>query len=181
MALVGLAAALTSAPVKAQDLFVANAGSNTVTYYDPSGSLRGTVDGLHYPTGLAFNSAGDLFVSNYSGNTVTYYDPFGSLRGTIGGLNHPTGLAFNSGGDLFVSNYGAGTVTRYNSSGSLMGTFASGPGLGLSSPDALAFGPSTQPAPEPAGMQGPVLAALGFGTLWWRRRRRGDVLTPAAA
>jgi len=95
-------------------------------------------NGLAFPQGMAFDSAGDLFVSDYlDGKIYEFTNGVASMKGIFAsGLIHPQGLAFDSAGDLFVADFYSGTIYEFtNGVASMKGPFASG----LSGPFGLAF------------------------------------------
>ncbi|MGO9245349.1 MAG: PEP-CTERM sorting domain-containing protein [Verrucomicrobiia bacterium] len=97
---------------RADNLFVANEGNNTIEEYNPSGVptlFANSNSGLNYPSGLAFDSAGNLYVANVGNGTVEEFKSSGgalSDTGTVvvsGIENGPIGLAIDSSGNLYVS------------------------------------------------------------------------------
>ena len=57
------------------DLFVANAGSNTVTEFAPGSTTAETTytSGISHPAALAFDSSGNLYVANEGSSTVSEF------------------------------------------------------------------------------------------------------------
>ena len=107
--------------VSGDNLFVANAGSNTVGKYDANtgavinATLIPVTAGLSNPAALAV-SGNDLFVANHSGTIGKYNVSTGAVNttfSTITGLSNPYALAL-SGNDLFVVNNVSGTVGEYD-------------------------------------------------------------------
>ena len=68
------------------NLYVANAGDNTIDRFTPGGveSVFAST-GLSTPKGLAFDSQGDLFVANYGNSTIEEFtaNGTGSLFATL--------------------------------------------------------------------------------------------------
>jgi hypothetical protein len=132
------------------DLYVANAGNNTVSVFASlanGASPSATLDGLDGPAALAFSPGGDLFVANYGATGVgTTVSEFTSLTNgavpsaTLGGLSTPIALAFDASGHLFVANAAGTTVSEFTSLTN--GASPSSTLTGLSTPVALAFDPS---------------------------------------
>jgi sugar lactone lactonase YvrE len=121
------------------NLYVANAGNNTIEEFNSSGvgSVFAT-SGLDYPVGLAFDSSGNLYVANAGNNTIEEFNSngTGSVFATASsGLDLPGGLAFDSSGNLYVAN--ENTVEEFNTNGvgSVFATAASG----INNPYGLAF------------------------------------------
>src|SRR5690349_13241841 len=95
---------VASAPARAQNLFVANQGGNTIREFSPGGADLADVatTGLAGPTALAFDTSGNLYVSNSNGNTIRKFSPSGTDLGDFAttGLNQPRGLVFDTSGNL---------------------------------------------------------------------------------
>ncbi len=109
---------------RAENLFVANAGNNTIVKINSSGTITVFASaGIDGPSagGLTFDSAGNLYVSNYAGsnNGSGYIEEFNTNGvGTVfaSGLSYPQGLAFDSAGNLFVADNG-GQIDEFNTNG----------------------------------------------------------------
>ena len=131
--------AVTASFAHADNIYVSNAGNNTIEKFDSSGN--GTVfasSGLDWPRGLAFDSAGDLYVANQDNNTIEKFDSSGN--GTVfasSGLDMPVGLAFDSAGNLYVASWHSDTIEKFDSSGN--GTVFATASSGLAGPEGLAF------------------------------------------
>src|ERR1700683_1655609 len=104
----------------AAQVFVTNAGNNTIGEYTTSGSpvIASLISGLSEPNAIAV-SGSDMFVGKISAGTIGEYTTSGSTvnASLISGLSAPAGIAV-SGSDLFVANAGAGTIGEYSTSGS---------------------------------------------------------------
>jgi len=135
----------TAAALVGSDLFVTNAGNNSVTEINSSdGSYRSTISGTRFgfdaPSAIAA-VGDDLFVANSADNSVTEFRASGhkhirTIRGTGYGFADPVALA-SSGPDLFVLN-GAGSLTEVaTATGALVG-IASGSEFGFDAPTGLA-------------------------------------------
>jgi hypothetical protein len=129
-----LACGLT-ATLKAQDIYVANAGSGTIGEYTLSGATvnASLISGLDAPSGIAI-WGNDIFVSSLKSGIVGEY----TLSGATVNASLITGLVWNygvavSGNDLFICNqdvYG-GVVSEYTTSGATVNpSLISGIGLG---------------------------------------------------
>jgi hypothetical protein len=134
------AALLAAAPATAQDLFVTNQSTNTVSRFAATGpgtyATVGTTlsGGLNFPQGLAFDPQGDLFVTNIGNGTVTEFastgpGTFGAAKTVATDLIAPISLAFGAGGTLFAANAGSTTGV--------------GAGIVTFAPTATGFGPAT--------------------------------------
>jgi hypothetical protein len=126
------------------NVWVANAGNNTVTELSSTGApVAGSpYSGFSVPYAIAIDSTGNAWVANngnstlaeISGNTVTTYSP--------AGLNAPTSIAIDNMGTLWLNNSGpsANSVSAVSSAGVAM------PGspysvAGVTAPVALAITP----------------------------------------
>ena len=133
-----LLAGLGAAAGRADILYVANYGNNTIEKFTPGGS--GSVfadfgDGLRGPIGLAFDSSGNLYVSNVGIGTIEKFTPggVGSVFASSG-LGFPEGLAFDSAGNLYVANALYNTIGKFTPGG--VGSVFS---TGTNQPGGLAF------------------------------------------
>jgi hypothetical protein len=95
----------------AAQVFVTNAGNNTIGEYTTSGSTvnASLISGLNAP-GIIAVSGSNLFVVNTGAGTIGEYTTSGSTvnASLISGLSEPNGIAV-SGSDLFVGKISAGT------------------------------------------------------------------------
>ncbi len=102
---------------RADILFVANYGNNTIVKINSSGTITVFASsGIDEPSaaGLAFDSAGNLYVSNYSydnnGNgTIEKFNSSGVGTLFANVSSYPQGIAFNTAGVLFDS-FGGGNI-----------------------------------------------------------------------
>jgi hypothetical protein len=118
----GIALALTcslAATLKAQNIYVASAGNNTIGEYGLDGRTvnASLITGLSYPAAIAI-SGGDLFVANAGNGTIGEYTTAGATvnASLITGLGTPASIAI-SGGHLFVLNVRNGTIGEYTTDG----------------------------------------------------------------
>ena len=110
-------AVYTTPVIATGSIYIAEAGTNTVTVYDPAGGLVNTITaGLNSPSGIAVDTAGDIYVANEGNNTVTTYDTNGTTL-TIPTGNQPTGVAVDASGKIYVANSSDNTVTTYTANG----------------------------------------------------------------
>jgi len=132
-------------------LLVASIATNTIVYYDTTGTPTGTVArGISTPTdgGMTFTSAGDLIIASVNDNDLAEFD------GTNGGVVRkffdacPTSLAapfddvVGPDGNVYATCTGSDAVHRFTPTGTPLGFFVSGGSGGLSNPRGLAFGPA---------------------------------------
>ncbi len=131
LALLGTIVGLRAA--RAQELFVANGSSDTITVYNrtdsgdiaPLRTLGGAATGLNGPRGIALDLVHDeMFVTNYFGNSVTVYARTASgdtapVRTIVGGstkLDSPVGIDFDPLHDeLIVGNRSAADTSTASS------------------------------------------------------------------
>jgi DNA-binding beta-propeller fold protein YncE len=113
------------------NVYAANEGNNTITWFSPNGTDLGTFaqpdEGRTAPYGMAFDASGNLYVGYLNVNpnsSVTKYSPSGTSLGTFAsvGLRAPFGLAFDRSGYLYAANYDGAGLTKYSSAGALLAT-----------------------------------------------------------
>lgn len=123
---------------RADILYVANSGNNTIAKVTSSGvSSVFASSGLSKPTGVAFDRAGNLYVANSGNDTIVKFTPGGV--GSVfanSGLSAPHGLAFDNAGNLYVANTGRNKILKFTPKG-VGSDFASF--RGLDGPLGLAF------------------------------------------
>ena len=74
----------------AGNLYVANAGNNTVSKVTPAGVVSTFASGFNDPVGLAFDAAGNLYVANDGNDTVSKVTPAGVVSTFASGFNVPS-------------------------------------------------------------------------------------------
>ena len=111
------------------NLYVANAGTSTITDYQagargnsaPIRRITGSATGLASPAGIALDSSGRVYVANDGTQCVTVYAtgatgdvaPLRTISGPNTQLDHPRGLAVDAMGHLWVANNGSNSLTEY--------------------------------------------------------------------
>jgi hypothetical protein len=87
-------------------LFVANAGTSTITEY-PAGSTAPSVtlsNGISDPIAVAVDSIGRVYVSESSGSTILEFPPRGlSPKRTITSLSYPDGMTTDAANALYAT------------------------------------------------------------------------------
>jgi streptogramin lyase len=152
------------------NLYVANAGKNTISIFNPFGGYQGSITtNLKGPRGIAFDSLGNLYAAN-ANNTISKFNSAGLYQSSISiGLNGPSGIAFDSSGNLFAANTNNNSISVYSPSGAFLTSWATGSGQ----PYYIAFKPIT--APEPSTY---ALSAIATGLITYlaiRRRYKSHV------
>jgi len=105
------------------NLYVANAGNNTIEEFNATGSgsvFAAASSGLSFPVSVAFDASGNLFVANAGNSTIEEFGTNGTgttFASAASGLDIPEGLAFDSSGNLYVANYND-TILKFSSTGS---------------------------------------------------------------
>ena len=165
LAFIPLVSLFAVSAAHAQNLFVANSGSNTIVKFSSDfksfSTFADSTAGISDPNALAFNSAGNLFVSNAADNTIEEFSADGKshfvFANATSGLSDPDALAFDSSGNLYVANYtgvsydkngkanNLGNIEEFSANGqahSIFAAFISAPAngdYGVEMPSALAF------------------------------------------
>jgi hypothetical protein len=133
----------------AGNIWITNAGSNTVTELSHSGSVlsgTGFTASLNQPSAIAFDLNGVAWITNKGNNSVSRMNdgaPVGSpLNG--GGLNLPSSIAFDYFGNAWIANTGTtagtGSVSEFSSAGTAVSTDGY-TGSGISNPIGIGVDP----------------------------------------
>ncbi|SNS99588.1 hypothetical protein SAMN05421770_103389 [Granulicella rosea] len=115
----------TTAIDQSGNIWVANAGNNTVTALAQTGSPATTAplsgNGLAAPTAAAIDAAGNAWFANATGAVLSAFTPSGTaLTGspfTSNGISQPVSLAFDAIGNVWVANAGNDSILELTSSG----------------------------------------------------------------
>src|SRR6266568_518543 len=116
--------------VTGQPLYVANAGSISITVYaagasgnaTPTATIAGGNTGLIFPFGIARDGAGNIYVANEGFiNSIAVYaagasgnaTPTATIAGGNTGLNNPVGIALDGAGNIYVANENSNSITVY--------------------------------------------------------------------
>jgi len=114
------------------NIYVTNAGNQSITVYPPLANGAGTVNefptlaitgsstGLNNPVGVALDSAGNIYVANQGGASITVYPPLGTstanqsptatISGGETGFIFPTYIALDDSLNIYVTDVGNDTV-----------------------------------------------------------------------
>jgi DNA-binding beta-propeller fold protein YncE len=150
----------------AGNLFVANAGDNTIVKITPSGVQSVFASGFTKVSGLAIDSSGNLLVADEFTNGIVVVSPGGVETVNGGFVLEALNLAINASGDVFVDGGSPGIfeVDPYtNVPSTRFGPVSAGEG-------SLAFD-NIQPTPEPPSLA--LFAAGLVGLAACLRCRRG--------
>lgn len=125
------------------NIWVANAGNNTVTELAPNGAVlsgNGFQASFNAPSAIAVDSAGGVWVTNKGNNTVSRLTSSGSpMAGSPysgGGLNAPMAISFDGLGNAWIAN--AGSVSELSSAGTAISPAGGYTGNGISAPIGIA-------------------------------------------
>lgn len=111
------------------DLFVSNAGNNSILKVSPDGvpTLFAYGAGIFSPRDLTFGMDGFLYVGNSFTESISRISQSGEITtfATGGGLSGPDGLAFDNLGNLYVVNKANYSISKVSPTGDVS-LFASG-------------------------------------------------------
>jgi sugar lactone lactonase YvrE len=127
-----------SGTADADTIYVSNIGDSSIRAVDANGAMSSFANnGYHYPSGLAFDSAGNLYASSYYGDQIKVFSPSGA-SGVFTSLDDGgEGLAFDQAGNLYLANALDNTIVKFAPNGT-RSIFADA-GDGLNGPTGLAF------------------------------------------
>jgi sugar lactone lactonase YvrE len=113
----GMSVPVTLAFDSSGNLYVANAGGNTVEKFAPGSTTASATysTGVSDPQALAVDSSGNLYVANFGNSTVEKFAP-GSTTPVAtysNGVSGPQALALDSSGNLYVANAQNSTVEMF--------------------------------------------------------------------
>ena len=138
----GLNAPTAIAADQQGNVWVANSGSDAVTWLDHLGNSKlgatGTLLG-GVPQGIAVDLNGNAWVTASNDEVYELNSSNGNLTGSpLTGFNEPTGIAIDPAGEIWVVDSGNNSVSAVNSSGTAL---AGSPytGSGISAPAAIAI------------------------------------------
>jgi sugar lactone lactonase YvrE len=142
---------------KAGNLFVADAGNDTIRKIDPTGmvttiagaaGIYGTADGtgtgarFTHPNGVTLDSAGNIYVADFDNHAIRRVTPDGVVTtfagrpgvagyadgpGADARFTHPFNTAFDGAGNLYVADGATQTIRKIDSAGNVT-TLAGSPG-----------------------------------------------------
>ena len=109
----------------AGNIWVANAGNNTVTLLAQSGTPVTTLplsgNGLAAPAAIAIDASGNAWIANSSGSSLSAFSAIGApLSGSPfapAGVSSPISLAVDATGNVWVANAGNNSVSKVSAAG----------------------------------------------------------------
>ena len=134
----------------AGNVWVANAGGNSITALSSTGTLLTGATGytgsnnIFGAQGIAVDKTGNVWVADTLLSSVVELTVSGgavqsSTSFTSGGISGPLGIAIDSQNNVWVSNFAGGSVTELNNSGSPVGSSPLTAGGTLQSPAGIAI------------------------------------------
>ncbi|MEK7954151.1 LamG-like jellyroll fold domain-containing protein [Luteolibacter soli] len=118
-------------------LYVANAGSGTISKLDATGNGVPIVTGLANPRGLAIDAAGSLFLAENGAGRILKFPTTGGFS-SFASVIDPQGLAFDGTGNLHVVSSSQNAVEVFDSAGLPLGAVPGGLAA-LNHPTGLVF------------------------------------------
>jgi hypothetical protein len=115
------------------NIWIANAGNNSVTKLDATGAelFNTTAGGYNSPSAIAIDGSGNAWIANMGNNSLTKLNAAGA-SGTAysgNGLNAPKSVAVDGSGNIWIANGGTNAVSAFTSGGTpLSGSPFSGAG-----------------------------------------------------
>lgn len=128
------------------NLWVANAGNNSVSLLNPAGSpVSGspfTGGGLSTPSAIAIDASGNAWIADSGSSKLSVFTPAGSgVQTGAAGLASPSAVAIDGQGIVWVANSGNSTVTAVTASGTTATSSNSYGAGGTNAPTAVAINP----------------------------------------
>ncbi|WP_142988461.1 hypothetical protein [Granulicella rosea] len=128
------------------NLWVTNAGGNSVTVLNPAGSPAAgspfTGGGLGAPSAIAVDAGGNAWIASSGNSTLSVFTPAGSgTQTSASGLGAPSAVAIDAQGIVWVTNAGNSTVTAVATSGTSVTSSNSYSAGGINTPTAVAIDP----------------------------------------
>ena len=132
------------------NVWVANAGGNSVTELSSAGTLVSGSTGytgggnILGPQGIAVDRSGNVWIADTLLSSVVELPVSGGVvqtaaSFTVGGINGPMGIAVDSGNNVWVTNFAGGSVTELNNSGTPVGSSPLTASQQLQSPSGIAI------------------------------------------
>jgi hypothetical protein len=126
------------------NIWLANAGNNTVTVLAQTGSVAASMsgNGLSSPAAIAIDASGNGWVANHGGSSVSAFTISGSAFGSSpftgsSNISQPGSVAIDSAGQIWVGNTGSNSITVLGSTGSFVRQVSTG----ITAPTAIAIDP----------------------------------------
>ncbi len=132
-----------SAVDTAGNIWVANAGNNTLSVIGATTGVATTYSGggLSTPAGIAFDSSGNAWITNRGNSSLSVFTSAGTGAVALTrNLNAPTGVAIDGQGLIWVADGGSNSITAVTASGTTV-TGSTTYATGGTSPAAIAINP----------------------------------------
>ena len=107
------------------NVYVTNIGYNTISKFNASGVLTGTLGtGLNQPYNLSFDAASNAYITNYGTNAVIKVTSGGVQSTLITGAATPFGSVVDALGNIYLASYSNSLIYKYNSAGTLLASLS---------------------------------------------------------
>lgn len=131
------------------NVWLPNAGNNSVTELDNSGAVQSgstgfTAGPLNVPSAVALDLAGNAWVANSGNASVTRISAQGGTAKTFtgGGLAIPRSIAIDASGDAWIANFGNSSITEFGADGTALSPAGTGfTGSAIHQPNSIAISP----------------------------------------
>jgi len=109
------------------NIYIADAGANTVKKYSTSGTLILSLPttNLSAPSGVTVDGAGNIYTLNFTAGNITKYNSAGTFQSTlITGFSGPYAITTDGAGNIYVADSGNNLVKVYNAAGTFVTSVA---------------------------------------------------------
>ena len=112
----------------AGNIFVADAGDNTIKRMDANGNnIVSLGSGFSFPNGVAVDASGNIYIADTNNNAIKRMDASGNNIVTLGsGFSFPSGVAVDASGNIYVADTSNNAIKRMDASGNNIVTLGTG-------------------------------------------------------
>ncbi|MEO1030548.1 MAG: hypothetical protein AAFX55_04045 [Bacteroidota bacterium] len=112
----------------AGNIFVADAGDNTIKRMDANGNNMVTLgSGFSFPNGVAVDASGNIYVADTNNSAIKRMDANGNNIVTLGtGFSFPSGVAVDASGNIYVADTSNNAIKRMDANGNNIVTLGTG-------------------------------------------------------
>jgi streptogramin lyase len=148
------------------DVWIPNAGNNSLTELSPAGQLLVTSEfsnSMDAPGGIGIDNSNNIWLVNHGNATITKVTNAGVLVGDFNGagLNGGDGAAADASGNIWIANYSSNTLVKFSSTGTAIGGYGA---AGVNGPQRIAIdGAGNVWTPNSAGATVSKLSNAGAG------------------